>query len=363
MKLSKICFVMPNYQLSTGTHFNYLYQLIALLQKEKKVFLIIERGEKADFLINGQCYVQKFKSPPLKLLENFLVLMYVRAIGYQDFYIHYSFLSSFNASLITKILRGRVFYWNCGLPWLYQRNFLRERFERLVYRLVTFLVTGTEGLKNQYAKHYQLPLSKIKVMPNWVDVSRFRKMGKRDLKSKLNISSRDKVILFIHHLSRRKGAHYLPEIAQNLKDENVVLLIAGGGPEKNNIQSLITNYQLQDRVRFLHCVPNREIQDYFEIADMFILPSEEEGFPHVLLESMAAAVPFVAFNVGGVQEITPLELSRYLVASGNLNAFIQKIKELLHADSKNLEVLKRSELNWVQKLDIKFAMERFRNLF
>ena len=382
--MKKICFIIPEYQFSTPTHFNYLYELIENLQQEVDIFLIIERGDKPDFFPpkadpclpastappaekGGKIYVQKFRFLPFRFIENLLILFWARISGYKDFYIHYSFLSAFNASLIVKALGGRTFYWNCGLPWLYKHNSIRETFELLTYKLITYLVTGTEGLKNQYATHYRLPLAKIKVLPNWINVEQVtsdKRQGIRDeLRKSLKISDGTKVLLFVHRLSRRKGAHYLAEIVKLLKAEQFVLLIAGDGPERKNIEFGIRNYELGDKARFLGWVPQNEILKYFAVADIFIMPSEEEGFPHVLLEAMAARVPFVAFNVGGVGEIVPPEFSYYLVASGNLSDFVKKIKELLNADSKNLGVLKQSELNWVRQFDIKFAIERFKNLF
>lgn len=370
----KICIIIPEYRSSTATHFNYLCALIENLQKETNIFLIVERGDRPDFLKNGKVYVQKTRFLPVKLIENLFIIWLARLGGYKDFYIHYSFFSAFNASLAVKALGGRTFYWNCGLPWFYRRNFFREKFERLAYRLVTFLVTGTEGLKKEYARHYHLPADKIKVMPNWIDAARFRVKPENfaGIKSRLNISSGQKVVLFTHHLSRRKGAHYLPEILKRLTDaklrinandaKDFVLIIIGDGPERENIESRIRNYELWDKARFLGSVPNKEIQDYFGAADLFILPSEEEGFPHVLLEAMASGTPFVAFDVGGVREIVPPEFSEYLVASGNLDGFAEKIKELLHADPKNLEALKQSELNWVRQFDLKLAAERFKNM-
>ena len=360
----KLCFIIPEYYSSAATHFNYLYKLISLLEKETDIFLIVERGDNPDFLKKGYFYVQKFRILPLRFIEDFLILLYVRLLGYQDFYVHYSFLSAFNASLIIKFLGGRTFYWNCGLPWLYKRGLIRKTFELLTYKFITYLVTGTENLKKEYALHCRMPLSRIKAMPNWINLSDFRPDSGRmpGLKKELNLSARNKVLLFVHRLSKRKGAHYLPEILKSLSEENVVLLIIGDGPERPEIESRINNYGLSARARFLGQVPNKDIRNYFGIADIFIMPSEEEGFPHVLLESMAAAVPFVAFNVGGVGEITPPEFSEYLAAGGNLEIFVEKVKKLLYIDSKYLEILKQSELKWVRQFDIKFAVVKFNKL-
>ena len=365
MKSGKLCFIAPKYSASADTHFNYLYRLVFLLEKELDIFLIVEKGDRPDFLKNTRIYVQKFKIFPLRIIENFLAILFVKLSGYRDSYVHYSFVSALNSSLIDKFCKGRTFYWNCGLPWLYRRNYFREKLEWLVYQLVTYLVTGAQGLKADYASHYQLPLSKIKVLPNWIDLDRFQsRLGySGGLKSQLNIFPGEKVVLFTHRLSKRKGVHYLPEIANSLKNENAILLIAGDGPERKNLESRIQNLELSSRVRFLGRVPNNKIQDYFRIADLFILPSEEEGFPHVLLEAMAAGVPFVAFDAGGIKEISPPEVFRCIVSKNDPKIFAEKIRELLRADSKKLEDIKLSELNWVKQFDIKIAVKRFKQLF
>lgn len=364
MNKPKLCFIIPEYRVAAATHFNYLYKLISLLEKERDIFLITECGDQPDFLKSSMIYTQKFRFLPLRFAENFLILSWARLCGYKDFYAHYSFLAAFNSSLLVNLLDGRTFYWNCGLPWLYERSFLREKFEQLIYKLVTFLVTGTEGLKKEYARHYRLPLSKIKVMPNWVDIDRFsqKSVAAAHLKFKLNISPEKKVILFTHRLSKRKGVHYLPEILKKISDQQVVLLVIGDGPERGDMELRIRNYGLSSRVKFLGWVPNRDLADYYALADVFILPSEEEGFPRVLLEAMAAMVPFVAFDVGGVREIVPPEFSKYLTENGDPDGFIEKIKELLYSDSKSLEILKQNELKWVRQFDIKFAVERFDQL-
>lgn len=367
MNKTKLCFILPEYNKNTPTHFNYLYDFIKIISNNFDVFLIVEKGGRPNFDLGcRRMQAVWFKLILLRAAEIKLRLLYARLLGYKDFYIHYSFLSVFTASLIVKIFGGRTFYWNCGLPWNYKRGFLRERFERLVYKMISFLVTGTENLKKEYAKNYHLPLEKIKVMPNWIDVESVKRqvssVKKDDIKNKVGIGKDQRVILFVHRLSKRKGAHYLPEIINKLKDERMVFLIIGDGPEREDVEFRIKNYELSDKARFLGWVPQNEIQDYFSIADVFIMPSEEEGFPHVLLEAMAVGTPFVAFDVGGVKEITPPEIQYFVVPSGNINSFIDKIKELLKGGSNCLR-LGMIEKNWVGRFDIVKVAEQFKILF
>jgi glycosyltransferase involved in cell wall biosynthesis len=363
MKKSKLVYVFPEYNPKTPTHFAHLYGFIKKLSESFDVFLIIERG-KALPGFKGRIYVQKFRFFPLRILENFAVLKLARFRGYKTFYIHYSFVSAFNSSLLTKVWGGKVFYWNCGLPWKYQRRG-RAFFEKVVYKMINFLVTGTEGMKKEYSKHYQIPLKKIKVMPNWIDIQKIQisksKIQNKELKEKLNIQSQ-KIILFVHRLSRRKGAHFLPEILKNLKDENITLIVIGDGPECEALKSQITRYKLQNKVRFLGWIPNEEIYQHYALADVFIMPSEEEGFPRVLLETMAMGIPFVSSDVGGVREIIPPKFFDFLVEIGDINNFSLKIKKMLSMTQEELEELKSIEKNWVQKYDISNVIDIFRSI-
>jgi glycosyltransferase involved in cell wall biosynthesis len=59
---------------------------------------------------------------------------------------------------------------------------------------------------------------------------------------------------------------------------------------------------------------------YYRAADLYLMPSEEEGFPRVLLEAMASGCPFVAFDVGGVRDILPDSLAGCVVEKGDVRA-------------------------------------------
>lgn len=367
MNKKKLCFVLPEYDKNTPTHFNYLYDFIKAVSGDLDIFLIVEKGGRPNFNL-GCRRIQAvwFSSFLLRSAEIKLRIFYAWLLGYKDFYIHYSFLAAFMASLIVKVFGGRVFYWNCGLPWNYKRGFFRERFERLVYKMISFLVTGTENLKKEYAAHYFLPPEKIKVIPNWIDVEGINRkeagINKDKLKRMIGVSDGVKILLFVHRLSDRKGANYLPEIIKRLKGENIILVIIGDGPERGNTELRIMNYGLSKRVRFLGWKPQSEILDYFAIADAFIMPSNEEGFPHVLLEAMALEKPFVAFDVGGVKEIIPPEIYDFVVPPGNISGFTNKIKELLKNGSDYLK-LGAIEKNWVNRFDIVRVAEQFKVLF
>ena len=368
MTKKKICFVVPEYQVDAATHFPYIFEMIARLSSDFQIRCIIERSFGSLPSLDGvELYVQQPMRFLFRVAQTKINILRARAAGYCDFYVHYSFFSAFFASLLVRIFGGRVFYWNCGLPWQYQRNWFREQFERLVYKMITFLVTGTEGIKREYAKQYNIPLEKIQVLPNWIDIEKWKvESGKwkvaekqEELRERLNIPENAKILLFVHRLSKRKGAHYLPEILKRLQDENIVLLVVGDGPERKALELQTINYQLQTKIRFLGWIPQNEIVKYFAIADVFMMPSEEEGFPHVLLEAMASGVPFVASNIGVVSDIIPQSMRDYLVAVGDVTTFSQKINKLIFEKPEALERMKQFLARWVVRYDLFIATNKF----
>lgn len=352
----KLVYFVPEYDEKTPTHFSYLYGFIKELEKDFEIFLITEKiGSRIyDFL-------------PVRVFRIAADISRARLAGYKDFYIHYSFLGAFIASLFVKFFGGRVFYWNCGEPWKYKRGILRESFERLTYKLITFLVTGSEGLKSEYSEYYNLQLKKIKVMPNWIDVKsvaeQVSSIRKEDKKRELRIPEGAGVLLFVHRLSKRKGAHHLPEILNRLKGENIISVIIGDGPEREAINLQLTIHNLQHLVRMLGWVPQNEVLDYFAIADVLLMPSEEEGFPHVLLEAMATGTPFVASDVGAVKEIVPPELLNYVIPAGDIDGFSGKSKELLSKSEKEIKELNSKLESRAREYDIHKSLNKFKALF
>ncbi|MBU6415291.1 glycosyltransferase family 4 protein, partial [Patescibacteria group bacterium] len=344
----KICYVIPEYRADTPTHFNHLYDFIREASKTVDLYLYIEKGDVPEGALGAKMIrVGNGKNPFSRWWYGIKLFYRMRSMGICFFYVHYSFGAACAAVLVRMFKGGRVYYWNCGEPWKYKRNFLREWFERRVYRSVDFVVTGAESLKKKYAEAYGISEQKIKVMPNWIDIEKFKSqisnLKVEELRKQLNIFADEKIILFAHRLSRRKGAQYLPEIIKAFKNEKVAFIIIGDGPEKQNTALRIKDLGLYDRARMLGWIPNNDMPLYYALADVFVMPSDEEGFPRVLLEAMAFGVPFAAFAVGGVREIIPPEFQEYVAQSGNVGQFTSAVRGILSLPKEKKELLMSAE--------------------
>lgn len=364
----KIVYILPAYDPDTASHFFHLYELVRGAAGHLDIRVIIERARGDPAGLGVPVYVQRFSLPPLRFIELLAVLLRERIRGRRFFYAHYSFYGALASWMITRLFGGTVYYWNAGMPWLYRRSRLEEAVFRFILRH-TVLVTGTAGLAAEYARRYRLRRDRIGAMPNWVSTDRFqtseRNHDRTYIREKLRIPMEAKVALFVHRLSRRKGAHLLPEIISGVtkRTRDVIFVVVGDGPERRNLERGVGAQGMGDRVRIVGEVAQRDIAPYFRTADAFLMPSEEEGFPHVLLEAMAAGLPYVASDVGGVAEVTPLALRPYLVPSGDTARFIGRILDVLALPPSERTAIAAEERAWAEQYDIRRALLRFKALF
>ena len=355
----KLCYILPEFNLETDTHFFYLYFLINEVSRELDISLIIEKNNSdTSFFKNiKNIYVQKFHWFPLRFLESLVLILWNRLKGYNNFYVHYSYIGAFNASLVSKITVARTFYWNCGMMWL----FGKDRFLQIVLKSVDFLITGVNALKIGYNQNYGINLNKIKIMPNWVDLKRFQSIKKEYVYSKYNLERNKIYILFIHRLAKRKGAHYIVPVVKFLKNLDVEFLVAGDGPYEKILKQEIKDNKLQN-VRLLGRIPNKDVSALMSVSKLFFMPSEEEGFPRVLLESMASGLPYVVSDIGGVREISTESQQEFIFDIGDIRGMSSSIRKIL-SDSILYNHLRITNLKHVERFDIQKVVKIFINLF
>lgn len=361
----KICYILPEYSEKTDSHFFHIYELLEELSEKLDIFLVIEKSEIKDIKIGKKSYVQKFKFEPLRFLENFFILLKARILGYKIFYTHYGYIGAVNAAIISKLFGGKSYYWNCAMNWLFKQRKFAGTGYRLSLKWSNFLITGSETMKQGYVEHYGLSPEKIKVMPNWINLDRFQ-----NSQPKADPPQAEKIknILFVHWLSKRKGADMIVPVVRLLKEVlgrnnksiSFKLSVIGEGPYKEKLLEEIKNNHLGKFIQVLGSIPNKEIIKYYDQADVFFMPSMEEGFPRVLLEAMAMGVPYVASDVGSVREISSETAQRFLVKAGDAEMFAHKLAALIF-DKEIYRKFRKEELENVKKYDLKNVAKIFIN--
>jgi glycosyltransferase involved in cell wall biosynthesis len=191
----------------------------------------------------------------------------------------------------------------------------------------------------------------IAITPYGIDASKFSKRPpKKELLKKYGLEGKT-VLISVCRLSRRKGLEYLlralPGVGKGAK-----LLIVGDGVERKNLAALAAELGISDRVVFAGPVPNEKLIDYYNLADIFVLPSLHEGMGIVFLEAMACGLPVVTTRIGGMTDfvkdgetgllVDPQNSEQLVVALSKLMGD-KRLRQRIAADG---EKLVRSEYAW-----------------
>lgn len=150
-----------------------------------------------------------------------------------------------------------------------------------------------------------LASSKVVVLPNTFDATRFQIAPKPEyLLQKHGLKPEQPVILTVARLAeaqRYKGydriLEALPQIRQTIPD--VRYLIVGKGKDRPRIENAIAQLGLQDCVTLAGFVPDEQLCDYYNLCDLYAMPSKKEGFGIVYLEAMACGKPVLAGDRDG----------------------------------------------------------------
>jgi teichuronic acid biosynthesis glycosyltransferase TuaC len=114
---------------------------------------------------------------------------------------------------------------------------------------------------------------------------------------------------------------------------------------------------IAQRVRFAGQLPNDELLHWYSAADVLVLASSREGWPNVLLESMACGTPVVATKVAGIPEIVTEAVAGRLVANRDAASFAAEIEELLEHPPAREKVRGYAEkFGWQSTTDAQIAL-------
>jgi teichuronic acid biosynthesis glycosyltransferase TuaC len=169
-------------------------------------------------------------------------------------------------------------------------------------------IIAISGATKDYVLRLGAKPSKVKVIYNGVDLKKFRlNIGKREeMRKKLGIPREAVVALTVRRLVYKNGIDTLIDSANEVIKKNPIIqfLVVGKGPDMENIKMQVMQLGLSSNFRLAGFVSDDDLPSYYNLADLFVLPSKSgEGLPLVALEAMACGLPVIATDVGGIREI------------------------------------------------------------
>lgn len=194
------------------------------------------------------------------------------------------------------------------------------------------------ALNNYEAGRYRkigVPESKIKVIPNAAERDSFTSVSSIEFLSKYNLAGKN-IILFVGILNSFKRPDLLiealPGIIKDVPDAHLVMVGPDGGELKKVIDTAV-KLGVEKHYSWIGPLYGMEKQRAYNAAKVFVLPSDWDAYPLVLLEALARKLPIVTTDTRGPKDIVDNNVNGFIINKGDVNALAEKIIALLTNDT------------------------------
>lgn len=133
---------------------------------------------------------------------------------------------------------------------------------------------------------------------------------------------------------------------------NVACTLVGDGPQRDALRNMASSLGLSPHVTFAGAVGQDHIREYYEAADVFVLPSLAEGLPVVLMEAMAMELPVIATRIMGIPELVEQGVNGLLVTPGCAAPLAEAILELARDPQRRADLGRRGRQAVEERFDI-----------
>lgn len=220
--------------------------------------------------------------------------------------------------------------------------------------VVTFSINESDGvtavsenLRQETFQHFPIR-REIEVIPNFIDLTRFKRQKKEHFKMAI-CPNGEKLIVHTSNFRRVKriddAVMIFYKINQKIPSK---LLLVGDGPERGRIEKLCRELGIYEDVRFLGKLD--AVEEVLSVADLFLMPSENESFGLAGLEALACEVPLITTNAGGLPELNVQGETGFLSDVGDVDDMVKNALHIL--DDDNLPAFKHRALERAKEFEI-----------
>ncbi|MBS1747739.1 MAG: N-acetyl-alpha-D-glucosaminyl L-malate synthase BshA [Bacteroidetes bacterium] len=217
----------------------------------------------------------------------------------------------------------------------------------------------SKNLRDETFKSFAIT-KEIEVVENFIDNTRYNKRP-IDAFKKVIAPNNEKILIHASNFRKIKRVEDVIEIFAKVHAQvPSKLLLVGDGPERRHIEEQVRKLQVQDDVRFLG--KQDQVEEIMLVSDLFILPSEYESFGLAAMEAMAAGVPVISSNAGGLPEINIDGVTGYTAPVGDVETMSQKAISLL-SDETLLQQFRKNAKAQANKYDLQNIVPQYEKIY
>ncbi len=242
-----------------------------------------------------------------------------------------------------------------GLWWYAERYLtpLRARFSKKIFVV-------SKEIRERTIAIWHYPPHKVEVLYHGVDIQRFLPSSdvRRRLRDEMGIAPQDMVIIAAARLSQEKCIERAIDAFDTLSRQypQARLLIAGTGPSEEQLKTLASGKASKDRIRFLGHVNN--VHELYQMSDIYILSSDNEGLSLAFLEALATGLICVATTCTGTTEVIEHGINGFLVEK-NTAAVEEGLRTVLKLSPADRAVISKNAVRHVHEhFEINRNMQR-----
>jgi teichuronic acid biosynthesis glycosyltransferase TuaC len=245
---------------------------------------------------------------------------------------HFAYPDGYAATLLGKWLKLPVIITMRGTEVPLSRYPARRRRILTALRRASAVIAVADSLR-QHVAALGFPGERVCVIGNGVDTEKFHPVDRLQARRQLGINADATVIISVGGLVERKGHHRVLEVLPALREQfpGLLYLIVGGasaeGDWRERLEQQVRDLDLEDAVRFLGVQPQEELKVPLSAADLFVLPTQNEGWANVFLEAMACGLPIVTTDVGGNREVVCSNDLGIIISFNNMQILSKVIAE------------------------------------
>lgn len=230
--------------------------------------------------------------------------------------------------------------------------------EKEMYQLADHIVSVTQYMKDFLVKEYDIISDKIDVVPNGINYCRYQSISKEEkliLKNNLGFNPKERIILFSGRIDYDKGIFFLIKAFKEVckVEDNLHLVIMGQG---NVHQCLKECESIYSKITLTGFLPTEKVMEFYQIADLGVIPSIYDHCPYSALEMIANKIPLIFSNIDGLNEILNdsqcLFIEPCVSDTGEITYDINNIRDsILYMINNDLAVNEHKENAYIRLVD------------